>query len=92
MSATKGEPVHGRSHDHVVFNDKHTTPKHVLELEAKAEAERARFAEASLEQVDGRCPECGALGSLEEVDGALKCIDCDETVLAERRMGGFGRK
>jgi hypothetical protein len=92
MSATK-EPVHRTlGHDHVVFNDKHTTPKHVLELEAKAEAERARFAEASLEQVDGRCPECGALGSLEEVEGVLTCIDCDETVLAERRMGGFGRK
>ena len=60
--------------------------------EAEAEArQRALVAEARLQQSD-RCPECGSLGSLEVVDGVVKCLDCDADLMAQARLGGLGKK
>ena len=65
----------------------------VFEVEARAEAEQRRLAEEGARGLENRCPECGALGSLEEFDdGELRCVDCDEVVAANARLGGLGRK
>ena len=39
-----------------------------------------------------QCPECGALGSIEEVDGEMRCVDCDLVVGAKTKLPGFGRR
>jgi hypothetical protein len=65
----------------------------VFRIEAEAEAASRRLAEEGAQGLTNRCPECGALGSLEVVeDGALRCIDCDVVVGAARKLGGYGRK
>ncbi len=64
----------------------------VLLREAEAERERAAFVAESKKNLGQRCPECGALGSLEEVDGVTRCIDCDMEILAASALGGLGRK
>ncbi|MDW8251185.1 MAG: hypothetical protein RMJ98_17970, partial [Myxococcales bacterium] len=67
-------------------------PAEVLRLEAEAERRTAALvAEAKLQAGD-RCPECGALGSLEEHRGRLRCMDCDLEVLEHSRLGGLGKK
>ena len=67
-------------------------PAELLRAEAEGAARsKALVAEAKLQPSD-RCPECGALGSLEERDGKLKCIDCDFDVMAQSRLGGLGKK
>ena len=71
---------------------KHKSTPELLAREAEAEREKQRLVDESRENLADRCPECGAIGSLEERDGELKCIDCDETVLAKERLGGFGRR
>ena len=68
------------------------SPDEVFREEAEAERHLAKMLADSTESLQNRCPECGALGSLEEVDGALRCIDCDLTVAATSRIGGFGRR
>ncbi|NUP08992.1 MAG: hypothetical protein HOW73_23325 [Polyangiaceae bacterium] len=65
----------------------------VLRAEALAEEAQKRLAEEGKRGLENRCPECGALGSLEEQDdGAVRCIDCDEILGATQRLGGLGRK
>jgi hypothetical protein len=64
----------------------------VFDVEAEAEAEQRRLVEESKEGLTNRCPECGALGSLEEVDGELRCLDCDVKIAQTSRLGGLGRK
>ncbi|MFO0551791.1 MAG: hypothetical protein U0271_25620 [Polyangiaceae bacterium] len=67
--------------------------KNIFAVEAAAEAENKKLVEESQRGLDNRCPECGALGSLEEFDdGEQRCIDCDVVVGAARRLGGYGRK
>ena len=63
-------------------------------LQTEAEAERALGAlvAESKARLGNRCPECGALGSLEEMDGELRCIDCDLQVGAVTKIPGFGRR
>jgi hypothetical protein len=67
-------------------------PKELLRLEAEgAQRTAALVAEARLQAGD-RCPECGALGSLEMHEGKWRCIDCDLEVLEQSRLGGLGKK
>jgi hypothetical protein len=64
----------------------------VFQREAEAEAAAQKLVEEGSANVVNKCPECGALGSMEPFeDGSLKCIDCDLTVAANSRMGGLGR-
>jgi hypothetical protein len=64
-----------------------------FQREAEAEAEARKLVAESEQGLQNRCPECGALGSLEPFgdDGAVRCIDCDLTVAAARPLGGLGR-
>ena len=65
----------------------------VFESEALAEEAQRRLAEEAERGLTNKCPDCGALGSLEEQDdGELRCIDCDVVVGAARKLGGYGRK
>jgi ribosomal protein L37AE/L43A len=74
------------------FDDTHTTDPALLRAEAAAEAAQKRLVAEAQAQLDPRCPECGALGSMEEFDGVWRCGDCDEGALATKRVGGYGRK
>lgn len=64
-----------------------------FQREAEAEAEARKLVEESRQNLQNRCPECGALGSLEPFgdEGTLRCIDCDLTVAAVSPLGGLGR-
>lgn len=64
----------------------------VFDVEAEAEAEQRRLVEESKQGLSNRCPECGALGSLEEIDGEVRCVDCDVKLAETSRLGGLGRK
>ncbi len=68
------------------------TPTEIFRAEAEAEAEQNRLCDESKHQLANRCPECGSLGSMELVDGQMRCIDCDEVVAAARQLPGFGRR
>jgi uncharacterized protein (DUF983 family) len=71
-----------------------TTPSDglsVLDREAEAEAAQRKIVEESERGLTNRCPECGALGSIEEIDGELRCLDCDVSVAEKSRLGGLGR-
>jgi hypothetical protein len=70
------------------------SPREVFEREAAAEAAQKQLVAESAAGLSNKGPECGALGSLEEVDdsGEMKCVDCDLTVAAGSRLGGLGRK
>jgi ribosomal protein L37AE/L43A len=67
-------------------------PADIFRVEAAADAERERMCEESKHQLVNRCPECGSLGSMEMVDGVMRCVDCDEVVAAARKISGFGRR
>jgi hypothetical protein len=65
----------------------------VFAIEAAAEAAGRALAEEGARGLENRCPECGALGSLEPFeDGQVRCVDCDLVVGAATRLGGFGRR
>ncbi len=64
----------------------------VLEREAEAEAAQRRVVEESERGLSNRCPQCGALGSLEEIDGETRCLDCDVAIAQISKLGGLGRK
>lgn len=67
--------------------------KDVFAVEAAAEQAQRDLALEGKRGLDNRCPDCGALGSLEEQeDGQVRCIDCDVVVAAGQKMGGYGRK
>jgi len=67
------------------------SPKEVFDREAVAEAAQKKMVDESQHNLSDRCAQCGALGSIEEVDGEMRCIDCDEVVGAKRPLGGMGR-
>ena len=64
----------------------------MLRMEAEAERANAALVAESRDRLGNRCPDCGALGSLEEMDGELRCIDCDLKVGAVTKIAGFGRR
>ncbi len=65
----------------------------LFRAEAEAEEAKRQLALEGARGLDNRCPECGALGSLEEQDdGETRCVDCDLVVGAQQRLGGLGRK
>jgi len=63
-----------------------------IRREREAERELAQNLAESRDRLSPRCPACGAIGSLEEFEGELRCIDCDEVVAAKTKLGGFGRR
>jgi hypothetical protein len=73
-------------------NDKTTTPPDVLRREAEAARELEDFLAESKDRLAPRCSECGAIGTLEEVDGVMRCIECDEVVAKTSKLSGFGRR
>ncbi len=75
-----------------IGNSSYTTDPEKLRREAEAEKENAAFVAESKGRLSPKCPECGALGSLEEVDGEVRCIDCDLVVGARTKLPGFGRR
>jgi len=64
----------------------------VLQREAQAEEEQRRVVAESERGLSNRCPECGALGSLEEIEGETRCVDCDVAIAVASKLGGLGRK
>ncbi len=70
----------------------YTTDPAKLRREVDAEKEQAAFVQESLKGLSPKCPDCGALGSLEEIDGEIRCIDCDLVVGAKTKLPGFGRR
>lgn len=75
-----------------IGNQTYKTDPEKLRREAEAEKEQAAFVQESMSRLSPKCPECGALGSLEEVDGETRCIDCDVVVGAKTKLAGFGRR
>lgn len=75
-----------------IGNPSYVTDPDKLRREAEAEKENAAFVAESKSRLSPKCPECGALGSLEEVDGEVRCIDCDLVVGARTKLPGFGRR
>ena len=75
-----------------IGNQSYTTDPAKLRREVDAEKEQAAFVKESLKGLSPKCPDCGALGSLEEVDGEVRCIDCDLVVGAKAKLPGFGRR
>ncbi len=74
-------------------NDAGRSDKDVFAVEAAAEQAQRDLALEGRRGLEDRCPDCGALGSLEEQDdGEVRCIDCDVVVAAGQKMGGYGRK
>lgn len=63
-----------------------------IRRELLAERELAQNLAESRGRLAPRCPECDAIGTLEEIDGVLRCVDCDETVAATTKLSGFGRR
>lgn len=68
------------------------SPAEVFRIEAEAERQRGTMIAESNDRLANRCPDCGALGSLEDHGGELRCIDCDLVVGAVTRLAGFGRR
>ena len=73
-------------------NDKHTTPVEILQREAEAARELESALAESRSRLAPRCSECGSIGTLEEIDGVTRCIECDEVVAATAKLTGFGRR
>jgi hypothetical protein len=71
---------------------KPTAGPEVFKTEAEAERQLQQMLSESRDRLGNRCPECGALGSLEDVAGKLRCIDCDVEVAATTKISGFGRR
>jgi hypothetical protein len=67
------------------------SPAETLKAEAEAERRQAELVAEALKNAGDRCPECGSLGSLEQIDGKLKCIDCDFDLMARHQLSGMGR-
>lgn len=63
-----------------------------IRRELAAEREIAQNLAESRGRLAPRCPECDSIGTLEEVDGVLRCVDCDEVVAATTKLAGFGRR
>jgi len=63
-----------------------------IQRELLAEQELSENLAMSKDRLSPRCPECGAIGSLEEIEGVVRCVDCDEVVAAGAKLSGFGRR
>ncbi|MFO0755600.1 MAG: hypothetical protein U0359_03880 [Byssovorax sp.] len=63
-----------------------------IKRELQAEAELAQNLSSSAGRLAPKCPECGSIGTLEEIDGVLRCVDCDEVVAQKEKLAGFGRR
>ena len=63
-----------------------------IRREIAAEQELAQNLAESRGRLAPRCPECDAIGTLEEIDGVLRCVDCDEVVARTHKLAGFGRR
>jgi hypothetical protein len=63
-----------------------------IRREIAAEQELAQNLAESRGRLAPRCPECDSIGTLEEIDGVLRCVDCDEVVAATTKLAGFGRR
>lgn len=75
------------------MSDPKSPPHDVFRTEAAAEAAQRKLVSEAQAGVQNRCPDCGALGSLEEQeDGTERCVDCDVVLGAARKLGGYGRK
>jgi hypothetical protein len=72
-------------------NDKTTTPKEILAREAEGEKRRAELVAESKSRLAPRCPECGSIGTLELIEGVMRCIDCDEVLATAKPLAGMGR-
>jgi hypothetical protein len=76
-----------------IGNESYTTDPARLQREIQAEKEQAAFVKESQAGLSPKCPDCGALGSLEpQPDGAIRCIDCDLVIGATSKLPGFGRR
>ncbi len=75
-----------------VGNKNYQTAPEQLKRESEAARELAAFLDESKDRLAPKCPECGAIGTLEEFEGELRCIDCDEVVGAKIKLPGFGRR
>lgn len=75
-----------------IGNQSYVTDPSKLAREVQAEKEQAAFVQESMKGLSAKCPDCGALGSLEEIDGVTRCIDCDLVVGAVTKLPGFGRR
>ena len=67
------------------------TPQQVFRDESEAAAKNLELVKEALATAGDRCPDCGRLGSIEEVEGVLKCIDCNLEILQAAQLGGLGR-
>jgi ribosomal protein L37AE/L43A len=67
------------------------TPQQVFQDEAAAAKRNAELVREALATAGDRCPDCGRLGSIEEVNGILTCMDCDLQILQAAQLGGLGR-
>ena len=63
-----------------------------IRREREAERELLQNLAESRDRLSPRCSACGSIGSLEEFEGELRCIDCDEVVAAKTKLEGFGRR
>jgi ribosomal protein L37AE/L43A len=63
-----------------------------IRRELEAEAELKQNLASSAARLAPRCPECGSIGTLEEIEGVMRCIDCDITVANVTKLAGFGRR
>jgi phage FluMu protein Com len=63
-----------------------------IRRELDAEKALAQNLAESRGRLSPKCPECGSIGTLEEIDGVTRCTDCDEVVAATTRLAGFGRR
>lgn len=76
-----------------IGNESYTTDPAQLKREVEAERAQAAFVKESVARLAPKCPDCGALGSLEEQpDGAVRCIDCDMVIAIASKLPGFGRR
>jgi predicted Zn-ribbon and HTH transcriptional regulator len=60
--------------------------------ELEAERELRKSLDESAARLAPKCPACGMLGTLEEIDGVVRCIECDDEVIAVTKLSGFGRR
>lgn len=74
------------------MSDDGITMSDEIRRELAAERELAQSLAESRGRLAPSCPSCGAIGTLEEIDGVERCIDCDDVVATKTRLAGFGRR
>lgn len=89
---TETAPQLGDRDNVVAMSNDDTPMTEEIRRELAAEKELAQSLAEGKSRLAPRCPECGSIGTLEEVGGVTRCIDCDEVVAATTRLAGFGRR